>query len=63
MVSKILALSHTDHLLQTVHIFKYLDTYEHNDLDFYTMYHNAEIVDVARERIETMRNLYVNARE
>ena len=60
-LSKFLALLHTGHLLQALHIFKYLNKNKDNDLAFDTMYHNAEINDVVKKIIQKMHNLYLYA--
>ena len=49
LLSKFLVLPCAGHLPQALHIFKYLDMHQDNDLAFDTMYHNAEIIDAMKE--------------
>ena len=52
LISKFLALLCTGHLIQVLHIFKYLDTHKENDLNFDPMYYNPEVHDVVNERFQ-----------
>ena len=53
----------TDHLLQELHIFKYINTHQENDVDFYPMYHKVEIYDAVKEIIQGVINIYLYSQE
>ena len=46
-----------------LHIFKYTNTHQNNDLNFDLVYHNVESNDFVMEIIQAGRNIYVNSKE
>ena len=62
-LSRFLVNPRTGHLQQTLHIFKYLETHNSNDLAFDPLYLLVENDGVIRNRNESMRALYPDAIE
>ena len=48
----------TGHLVQALHIFKYLDQHKNNNLSSEPVYHNVEDPDLVQARMEAMKEMY-----
>ena len=62
-LSSYLASPRTGHLVQALHIFKYLELHNKNDLAFDPMYQKVESDQNIEEKIEEMRKIYLDAKE
>ena len=63
LLSRYLANPRTGHLVQSLHIMKYLDIHDSNELAFDTAYHDVEDVNLTKARIAAMKEVYVDAKE
>jgi hypothetical protein len=62
-LSKFLVAPRAGHLVQALHVFKYLEIHKKNDLAFDPLYHNIESDQNIQEKVKVMRDLYVDAEE
>ena len=53
----------TGHLVQALHVVKHLDIHSKNDLAFDTAYHDVEDPSLALARRDSMKEIYVDAKE
>lgn len=60
---KFLVCPRTGHLLQALHISKYLEIHKENDLAFDPLYHYVDSDETIKERVASMRDLYCDAVE
>jgi hypothetical protein len=63
VLSSYLVLPRTGHLLQALHIFKYLEIHNSHSLCFGTAYHYVASDDEIKNMIQAMRNIYADAVE
>ena len=62
-LSSYLASPRTGHLVQALHIFKYLELHRKNELAFDPMYQKVESDQNVDKKIEEMKRIYVDAKE
>ena len=62
-LSKFLASPRTGHLVQAIHIFKYLDIHHSNDIAFDPMYQQVNSDQNTKQKIQAMKELYADAIE
>ena len=58
MLSRYLEKPRTGHLVQSLHILKYLDQHKKNELPFDPEYHNVEDPALVQDRIKAMEEMY-----
>ena len=63
VLSRYLVCPRTGHLVQALHIFKYLDIHRKNELAFDPAYHDVEDPVLVRTRISNMKEMYPDAQE
>jgi hypothetical protein len=63
ILSRYLAQPRTGHLVQALHIFKYLEIHHENEIAFDPAYHDVEDPALTEERISTMKKMYPDAIE
>ena len=63
LLSRYLVQPRTGHLVQALHIMKYLDIHSENDLAFDTAYHHVEDPNLVQARIDAMSEIYPEAKE
>ena len=62
-LSRHLVQPRTGHLVQALHIFKYLDIHHDNALAFDPAYHNVDDPAVVERRVQEMKSAYADAQE
>ena len=63
LLSRYLVQPRTGHLVQALHVLKYLDIHSENDLAFDPAYHEIEDPNLAQARIKAMKEVYPDASE
>ena len=63
LLSRYLVQPRTGHLVQALHIVKYLDIHSKNDLAFDPAVHDVEDPNLVKARIQAMKEIYVDAKE
>ena len=63
VLSRYLAQPRTGHLVQALHIFKYLDLHRKNELAFDPAYHDVEDPALVKARMKAMKDMYPDAIE
>ena len=63
MLSRHLAQPRTVHLVQVIHILKYLDQHNRNELYFDPAYHNLKDAALVQARMKSMKEMYPDAVE
>ena len=63
ILSRYLSQPRTGHLVQALHIFKYLDVHKSNELAFDPAYHDVEDPQLVQARIDAMKEMYPDAVE
>ena len=63
VLSRYLAQLSTFHLVQMLHIFKYLDQHKKNYLSFDPAYHNVEDPALVQSQMKVMKEMYPNVVE
>ena len=63
VLSRYLAQPRTGHLVQALHIFKYLDVHRKNELAFDPAYHTINNQSETNEKIKAMKKMYPDAKE
>ena len=58
MLSHYLSQPRTGHLVQALHIFKYLDQHEENEIDFDMAYHIVEDPELFQAQMKVMKEMY-----
>ena len=63
MLSRYLEQPRTDHLVQALHNFKYIDQHKNNVLAFDPAYHNVDDPELVQARMKFMKEMYPDAVE
>ena len=63
MIYRHLAQPRTGHLVQALHVFKYLDQHKKNELAFELTYHNVEDPELFQAQMKAMKEMYPDAVE
>ena len=63
LLSRYLVQPRTGHLAQALHVMKYLDIHNENDLAFDPAYHHIEDPNLVQARIKAMHEIYPDAKE